>query len=161
MSDLVRALAFAFRRKGAEAVPGPDLRFVLAFDLRWLAPEDAKRAILRALQAGLLREDGDLLRPTFDVHAIEVPLNFRPGVAMLDEPIPADLPAPRAAALTPPAPAPPSPAPSPLADAAALEERARRGHLVSLEAARLIVARREGRDVREEAARAAQRMLGA
>lgn len=165
MSDLVRTLAFAFRRKGADAVPGADLRFVLAFDLRWLAPEDAKRAVARGIETGLLRDDGGLLRATFDTQAIEVPLNFKPGPGLFAEPVPADLPPPGA---TRDAPAPPRavldesapPLEADAADDADVEaERARHGGFMNVEVARLVVARRAGADVREDAARLAQDLL--
>lgn len=176
MSDLVRTLAFAFRRKGADALRGTELRLVIAFDLNWLAPEDAKRAVTRAIEAGLLREEGEMLRPTFDPRAIDVPLNFRPGPGLFDEPVPADLPPPAAEAAEAAAPQPDAPAPTapaaaaapvqaapahaaPPEDRSAQEERARRGNLVTLEVARLVVARRAGEDVREQARALAERVL--
>ena len=180
-TDLVRTIAFAYRYKAAEKLPGSTLRLVLAYDLRWFAPEDAKRAVARALEAGLLVEDGEDLRPTFDVAAVEVPVNFRPGAGVFHEPVPTDLPAAPAVGQTPrpaPAPAPaaapaPAPAPAPASasasasaspaaaarSAAAAEERARRGNLVRAEVAELIVARRAGEDVRARAAALAQAML--
>lgn len=169
MSDLVRAVAFAFRRKNAASLSGTDLRMVLAFDLRWLAPEDAKRAVERAIATGLLQEDGAKLRPSFDVAAIEVPVNFRPGAALLDEDVPTDLPRARAGApeAQPSAPAPQTAPPPPPPDepdeevehALAREERAKRGNLVSTDVARLIVQRRAGKDVRAQAAALAQAIL--
>lgn len=164
MSDLVRALAFAFRRKGADALPGTDLRLMLAYDLRWFAPEDAKRVVQRARELGLLAEADGVVRPTFDPARVEVPVNFRPTVAVLDEEVPADLPppAPRAAAPAPaPTPPPPESPPVPPAPGAALAEaeRARRGGLMSLEVAALVVARRGGEDVTGRLAEAEARVL--
>lgn len=166
MSDLARALAFAFRRKGADAIPGSELRLLLAYDLRWFAPEDAKLVVQRALETGLLREEeGGVVRAAFDVAAVEVPLNFRPTRDVLDEAPPARL---------PPARAPAAPAPGPAAPAAAaparetqedeerlaLDERRRRGGLMDVEVARLVVARRAGEDVAERAKALEAKMMG-
>lgn len=147
MSDLVRTLAFAFRRKGADVVPGTELRLLLAYDLRWFAPEDAKRVVARAIELGLVEERDGTLRPLFDVAAVQVPLSFRPSLDVLEEPAPTSVPErPREGVRED--------------DRAAMEERARRGGLVSLDVARLIVARRAGEDVRERAADAERRLLG-
>ena len=151
MSDLARALAFAFRRKGAESMGGAELRLLLAYDLRWFAPEDAKRAVQRAVDIGLLLQEGEHVRPAFDLAAVAVPLNFRPTTAVLDEEAPS-LPAARAR------PPPPLAPPAPVAparsehEAAAEDERRRRGLLLGIDAARLVVRRRAGEDVTAEAA---------
>jgi hypothetical protein len=172
MSDLVRVMATAFRNKGAIAMPGADLRFVLAFGLRWFAPEDAKRVVARAIEVGLLVQEGDTLRVTFDPAKVDVPVNFRPSAGVFEEDAPSGLPAApeHANAVDAGAPAaaqshaharthaPPA-AHAPPADAAAHEERARRGGLVSLEAAALVVARRRGEDVTERARELEARIL--
>jgi len=145
MSDLARVIAFAFRRKGAQTLPGGDLRLMLAYDLRWFAPEDAKRVVARALESGLLRDDGGVLAPAFDLAAIEVPVNFRPSLAVLEEAIAALAPAPAP-------PAAPAPAPAPGHEPAVEAERRKRGLLVSAEVALLIVERRSGADVTAKAA---------
>lgn len=137
MGDLRRALAFAFRRKGGPTLAGTELRYLLAFDLRWFAPEDAKRVVARALECGLLRDEAGVLTPAFDVTTVEVPVNFRPTLAVLDEAY--DAPGP-------------TPGPAPGHDAEVEAERRRLHHLVSADVARLIVERRRGVDVAQRAA---------
>lgn len=172
MSDLVKVLAFAFRRKGAATMPGADLRLMLAYDLRWLAPEDAKRVVQRALQVGLLREEGEHLHAAFDVGAIDIPLNFKPRADVADDEGPFDAPPPRAPTAAPPlvAPAitaptpPPTEATAPARAPAELDkfadaERARRGGMLSHEVARLVVERRLGADVEARLADAEARVL--
>lgn len=185
MSDLARTLAFAFRRKGGDVAQGSDLRLLLAYDLRWFAPEDAKRVVARGLELGLLRDEGEgRVRAAFDPSAVDVPLNFRPTTAVLDEEPPGDLPPPKAAkagaapppahpATAPahaaqapaaqiPAPAPPAPTPGPdarLAEAEAERERAKRGGLLTPEVAALVVARRAGEDVRPRLPEVEARLL--
>lgn len=149
--DLTRTLAFAFRKKGVDAMERSRLLHLLAFDLRWFSPDPAKRLILKAIESGHLEEDGDRLRLGFDEKTIEVPLNFRPDASILDS-----SPAPRVRA---PVPAPP-PAPvaaPPAGDAPALGLDG----IVSAEVAALVAARRQGEDVRAQAAALEKRMLGA
>lgn len=150
-SDLARTIAFAFRRKGVDAIPGGDLRMLLAYDLRWFAPEDAKRCVQRAVETGLLREDAGTLRATFDVRAIDIPLNFRPGLDIFDAPINAP-PALAASGAQPPPPAIARPPPPSELERAAEDERRRRGLRLSLDVARLVVRRRAGEDVTADAA---------
>lgn len=173
MSDLARAMAFAFRRKGVQAMPSGELQLLLAFDLRWFAPEDARRAVQRALETGLLQREGEGLRIAFDLDAVPIPLNFRPGAGVLDEDVPALPPArsapPPAAPLAPvarvsPPEAVPAPSPAPARarlQAAAEEERRRRGLLLSVEAALLVVRRRAGEDVTQDAAALEAELLSA
>lgn len=162
MNDLARTLAFAFRRKGLAAMGGADLRLLLAYDLRWFAPEDAKRVVARGIETGLLILEGDDVRPSFDIAAVEIPVNFRPGPHVIEETAP-PLPPAKARAPAPAAPPAPSPAAAPAVDAherAAEDERRKRGLLMSVEVARLVVRRRAGEDVAEDAAALEGKLLG-
>ncbi len=129
-------------------MPRMDLHMILSMDLRWFAPEESKKVVARALEGGLVVAEGDALRVAFDPAAVEVPLSFRPQArALLEEPLP-EVPAPRAA-----------PRPAPARDEEAHAERARRGGLLSLEVARLVVARRAGEDVAPRLAEAEASLL--
>ena len=146
-ADLARTLAFAFKRRGTATMERSKLLHLLAFDLRWFSPDPAKRVIQRALQAGLLREEGDKVHLEFDADGVEIPLNYRPPDDLADAEGPVDLPSRKLAALAKPAPA----GTPTLANAEAAAERARRGGLVAEDVAALVVARRRGEDVRERA----------
>lgn len=127
--DLVRTIAFLFLRRGADVMERTKLLHMLTFDLRWLAPDQGKRALARALGAGLVREEGELLRVAFDPKLVQIPVNFRPHDSL------ADATGPLTGAV-----------PWTGADEVE-EERARRGGLVSRDVAALMVARRKGEDV--------------
>lgn len=131
--DLFRTLAFAYKRRGAETMERAKLLHMLTFDLRWFSPDPAKRLLSRAIAAGLIREEGEMLRLAFDADAVEIPVNFRPREDLTDEegPLPA--------------------APPGKGDADAMAERERRDGLIDLDVARLILARRRGEDVAERA----------
>lgn len=174
MSDLLRTLAAVYRRRGLTEIAAADLKHALSLDLRWFAPADAKRLTQHAVDVGLLEADGDVLRATFDVAAVDVPVTFRPTLAVLDEAAPAAPPVRKApaAAATAAAPATPAhaaaarPAEQALREAAhlagedldvltreAAQEREKRGRLLTADVAALVVARRHGVDVRAHAAR--------
>jgi hypothetical protein len=164
VSDLLRAIAFAFQRKGARTMPRMDLHMLLSMDLRWFAPEESKKVVARALDAGLLIAEGDALRIAFEPGGVEVPLSFRPQAkSLLEEPLPESLPtAPAASAAVPAHAARPAPRPAPMPrDDEAHAERAKRGGLLSLEVAQLVVARRGGEDVAPRLAAAEASLLKA
>lgn len=152
MSDLLRAIAFAYQRKGARAMPRLDLHMLLSMDLRWFAPEESKKVVARALEAGLLSADGETLKIAFDPAGVQVPLSFRPQArALLEEPLP-EVPAAAKPAASP------KPASMPRDDEAHAE-RAKRGGLLSLDVAKLVVARRAGEDVSARLAEAEASIL--
>lgn len=142
--DLARTVAFAFRRKAASTLTRSELMLTLAMDLRWLSPDEAKRTIDAAQRSGLLSLEGDALKLTFPPESVQVPLNYRPPEGVWEEV--SDFPT-----LPPPAAAP--------ADHEAEAERARRGGMVSIEVARVLVARRKGEDVAARAAEIETRLL--
>lgn len=148
--DLARVIAFAYLRRGVDVMERSKLLHLLTFDLRWFSPDPAKRILARAIESGLLAQEGEgLLRVTFDARSVDVPLNWKPREDLADATGPIDIPARQLAALTKSAPtaaAPTTAAPDP-ADA----ERARLGGLVTAHVARLILARRAGEDVRDRA----------
>lgn len=152
MSDLARAIAFAYQRKGARTMPRLDLHMLLSMDLRWFAPEESKKIVARAVESGLLVVEEDTLRVAFDPSTVAVPLSFRPQARALLEEALVELPAPSA---------PPRPAPPARGDEEAMAERARRGGLLSLDVARLVVARRAGEEVAPRLAEAEASILKA
>jgi hypothetical protein len=148
LSELARVLAYAYRQRGKASMARNELKQLLSFGLNWYEPRQASLLLDRAVEAGLLRAEGDQLALTFDAAAVELPIHFRGGEAALTDPLPSG----------PPSAAAP-------ADAA-LVERVRalqalsRGRL-SQEAARLLALRERGLDVRAEAAQALAAMVRA
>lgn len=144
--DLARTLAFAFQRRGVATMERTKLLAILAFDLRWFSPDPAKRVIQRGIKAGLLEEQGESVKVAFDANEVDIPLNFKPSGSLGDEEGPVGVP------MRAPKPQrPQAPAASGASDDGASKERLRRGGLIWLDVAALIVARRSGRDVRAEA----------
>ncbi|MHB8606493.1 MAG: DUF2240 family protein [Thermoplasmatota archaeon] len=146
MSDLVTAVALVFRRKGTARLKKSEFKHAVSFDLNWFAPADAKALLEHAASQGLVAEEGEEVRATFDVASVVAPLDFRPTAAVLEE----IASAPRVDLLTE------------MCDAlgvtaqAAREEAARHGDGLTPEVAALVVARRAGADVKPWIGRVAE-----
>lgn len=63
-----------------------DFVFAASMDLRWFPPKDAQRMLTAAARAGLLTSESGHLRPTFDVNALDIPVDFVPTTAVLELP---------------------------------------------------------------------------
>lgn len=138
MSELRRVVAFAFRRKGKDALPRNEFKYLLSLDLNWYDPKQAAQLAERAVQAGLLTAQGEELRLAFDTGEVELPMGFRGGEAALTEPLDA---AQRTEA-------------DPMLQERANAWRAMAKGLLAEDAALLLAARERGKDVRAQAERA-------
>lgn len=160
MSDVKKAVALVFRRRGGR-LTATDFKHAASFDLKWFPPREAQRLLDAALAARLVLDEGGELKPTFDVAAVDVPLDFRPGPDLFEGALRAVPPVaapPPAAPLPAPAPAPERPLVERLAEAAgvpletmeaaAATERERAAGLLGDETSLLLAARRRGVDVR-------------
>lgn len=79
------ALAAPFKQAGRDRLGENEFVVALSLERDWFSPDQAKRLVDVATGQGLLdREDGDLL-PTFDVDAVEIPDGFVPDESMLVE----------------------------------------------------------------------------
>jgi hypothetical protein len=76
--SLRRAVAVPFRTKGRERLTQSEFVVALSLDRDWFSPEQAKRLVDVATTEGELDRDEDGLAPTFDPHAVAVPEGFEP-----------------------------------------------------------------------------------
>lgn len=86
MDGLQNAIALLFRRKGREELSEKEFVLSASMDLRWFPPKDAQRLLQRGLEANLLESRAGVIRPTFDVNAVDVPRDFTPTVEVLEAP---------------------------------------------------------------------------
>ena len=77
--SLRRAVAVPFREKGRESLSESEFVVALSLDREWFSPEQAKRLVDVAATEGLLERDDDELRPTFAPREVTVPDEFVPG----------------------------------------------------------------------------------
>ncbi|GFO97358.1 hypothetical protein ig2599ANME_1559 [groundwater metagenome] len=80
MTDLIYTVSVPFKRKGKDSLKESEFVLALSFDLNWFSPEQAKKVVLEAEKAGLIKREGDIIRPAFDLSSVEPPQGFKPGV---------------------------------------------------------------------------------
>ncbi|MCG2735674.1 MAG: DUF2240 family protein [Candidatus Methanoperedenaceae archaeon] len=80
MTDLIYTISVPFKRKGKDSLKESEFVLALSFDLNWFTPEQAKKVVLEAEKAGLIKREGDIIRPAFDLSSVEPPQGFKPGV---------------------------------------------------------------------------------
>lgn len=73
------AVAAPFRHMHREQLRRPEFIYFLAIDRRWMSRDQAGALISIAIRAGLLKEEGGALVPTFRPAEVEIPLGFRPS----------------------------------------------------------------------------------
>ncbi len=78
MSDLIYSVSVPFKRKGKEVLKESEFILALAIDLNWFSPESAKNILNQAEKEGLIKRDGELIQPVFDISSVEIPSGFNP-----------------------------------------------------------------------------------
>ncbi|MFB6139327.1 MAG: DUF2240 family protein [Halosimplex sp.] len=76
--SLRRAVAVPFRAKGRESLSESEFVVALSLDRDWFSPEQAKRLVDVALTEGLLARVEDGLEPAFEPREVSVPDGFVP-----------------------------------------------------------------------------------
>ncbi len=77
VDGLKNAIAHVFKGRGKSRLSRTEFTFALAYELKWLTPDESREAIDIALREGLLKEEGGKLVPTFNVKEAQVPRDFR------------------------------------------------------------------------------------
>ncbi|MEK6851129.1 MAG: DUF2240 family protein, partial [Candidatus Thermoplasmatota archaeon] len=80
------ALAAFFRMRGADTISESEFVMETSYKLRWFTPKEAQRLLDIGRDRGLLRADAGNVRAAFDVEAVAVPVNYRPGPEVLAPP---------------------------------------------------------------------------
>ena len=79
------AVAVPFRQQGTDRLGEGAFVVALSLDREWFSPDQAKRLVDVAVGRGLLEKaDGDLVA-TFDLDAVDVPANYTPDTDILRE----------------------------------------------------------------------------
>jgi hypothetical protein len=82
---LRRAVGTPFLARGTRSLPESEFVVVLSLDRDWFSPDQAKRLIDVALGEGVLERTDEGLAPTFDPDAVDVPEGFTPDESLLRE----------------------------------------------------------------------------
>jgi hypothetical protein len=83
--SLRTAVAAPFRQRGTERIAESEFVVAMSLDRDWFSPDQAKRLIDVATGEGLLDRVEDDLVVTFDASSVEVPEDFVPDEAVLRE----------------------------------------------------------------------------
>jgi hypothetical protein len=75
-------IAAPFRHTRKEQLKKNEIVYFLAFERGWMNIEQANLLLMRAKEEGLITNDGDMIRPLFDVQSIEIPLGFKPSASV-------------------------------------------------------------------------------
>ena len=81
--SLRTAVAAPFARAGSDRLGRSDVVVSLSLDRDWFSPDQAKRLVDVAASEGLLEQDGDELLVTFDASSVHVPEDFAPDESIL------------------------------------------------------------------------------
>lgn len=83
--SLRRAVAAPFARDGSDRLGESEFVVALSLDRDWFSPDQAKRLVDVAASEGLLERDGDDLVVTFDPGETTIPDDFVPDESILRE----------------------------------------------------------------------------
>jgi hypothetical protein len=75
-------IAAPFRHTRKEQLKKNEIVYYLAFERGWMNIEQANLLLARAKEEGLIANEGDMIRPLFDVQSIEIPLGFKPSASV-------------------------------------------------------------------------------
>jgi hypothetical protein len=80
---LEQVVAHVFRKKG-KVTSISEFVFALSLDLKWFSPDQAESVLTNAERRGLVRITDEVVEPLFDIHSVEIPIDFRPDQSIMD-----------------------------------------------------------------------------
>jgi len=72
-------IAFVFNRSGQEEIEYSKFYLTLSLDLNWFSPEEAKIFVENAIKHNLLSKKEDVVKPSFDISKVDIPMGFYPS----------------------------------------------------------------------------------
>jgi hypothetical protein len=71
-------IAFLFNRSGKPVLTEPEVYLPLSMELGWFSTSEAQEFVSYAVTQGLLAKEDGMLRPTFPIETIAIPVGFTP-----------------------------------------------------------------------------------
>jgi len=71
-------IAFLFNRSGKPALTESEVYLPLSMELGWFSTSEAQEFVAYAIAQGFLAQEEGMLRPTFPIEAVVVPVGFTP-----------------------------------------------------------------------------------
>ena len=81
---LEQVVAHVFRKKG-NVTSISEFVFALSLDLKWFSPDQAESVLANAERQGLVRITDEVVEPLFDIHSVDIPIDFRPDQSIFEE----------------------------------------------------------------------------
>ena len=78
----VCAAAF-FRNKGKNVIGEAEFLMGISLDFHWMPYGKAKELLAALLSKKILVKNGDVLKPSFEISEIEVPVAYRPSDSLM------------------------------------------------------------------------------
>ncbi|MHC1631848.1 MAG: DUF2240 family protein [Methanotrichaceae archaeon] len=72
-------VATPFKKSGKKSLKISDFIFALSLDLKWGSPDKVRALLQEAVEAGLVRMEGDMVHASFGDEKVEVPVGFKPS----------------------------------------------------------------------------------
>lgn len=88
--SLTITIAAPFRHARKEQLKRNEIVYYLSFKQHWMNIDQANILISRAEEEGLIESQGDMIRPLFDLSAVEIPLGYKPGSSVFERSDPVD-----------------------------------------------------------------------
>lgn len=85
IEDVRRVLAICFR--DGQALDALDIERILSFDMEWISPDEAEKAVQALIGKGWLSGEENALRPTVSLEGVQSPLGWFPRPSRLLMPV--------------------------------------------------------------------------
>ncbi len=84
-SNLLYTVSMPFLRKGRETLKDSEFVLALSIDLNWFTPEQAKNVLSQSESSGILKRQGEMISPAFDLSKLQIPSGFKPEADVLEK----------------------------------------------------------------------------
>ena len=85
IEDVRRVLAICFR--DGQSLDALDMERILSFDMEWISPDEAEKAVQALIRKGWLAGEENALRPTVSLEGVQSPLGWFPRPSRLIMPV--------------------------------------------------------------------------
>lgn len=76
--------AALFRNRGKDIITQKEFTMYISLDLRWMGVKEADKLRELLLDEGILKKNGDMLKPAGDLSEIDVPVAYKPSSELLE-----------------------------------------------------------------------------
>ena len=87
MDELRLCTAAFFRSRGKTVVTENEFLMGISMNMRWMPYSDAETLLSLILKKNLAENDGEYIRPKFDVGTVDVPVGYRPPATIISVPV--------------------------------------------------------------------------